>query len=96
MPDQGHFFVPHNGLYCFSVKIHQTGQQHFIVYLMSKKSHEAKQRYQIIMDDDIPHSASCVLYLSAGEEVFLKISHSNGPIKLINTFTFSGWSVGYE
>ena len=33
-PDQGHFIAPHNGLYCFSVKVDQEGKQHFVATLM--------------------------------------------------------------
>ena len=97
MPNQGRFCTPQDGLYCFSVTLSQQYRQHFSAQLVSKKDYEgAKQRYEIVMNDYFPHSASCVLYLSAGEQVFLKIGHSDGPIQLNDTFTFSGWSVGYE
>ena len=95
-PYQGHFVVPYDGLYCFCVKLEQEGDDNFTAGLMSKEiNEEADQEYEIPMCRDSPHSALCVLSLSANRRIFLKIISSDKPIKLMNNFTFSGWSLGY-
>ncbi|GFR61037.1 hypothetical protein ElyMa_000094000 [Elysia marginata] len=95
-PYQGHFVVPYDGLYCFCVKLEQQNNICFTASLMSREAHEeADEEMQIPMHNDSPHSALCVLELTANKRVFVKIVSSDDEIALKNTFTFSGWSIGY-
>ncbi|RUS77499.1 hypothetical protein EGW08_014746 [Elysia chlorotica] len=95
-PYQGHFVAPSDGLYCFCVKLEQDVNQNFVACLMVKKRYEPpKEKYDIRMFCDVPHSALCTLDLCASDRVFVKILSTEGRGKLDSSFTFSGWSLGY-
>lgn len=98
-PHQGHFITPYDGLYCFCVKIETRAGESgsFSASLMSKNVRdEGLIRLEIPMNHSSPHSALCILRLTANERIFVKFTRLDKPVTLCNTFTFSGWSIGYE
>ena len=93
--------MPHDGLYGFCMKLElQSGDPSFSACLMTKKVNEdadgAEEEYEISMFNDSPHSALCVLDLYADVRVFVKIISASSTFQMMDSFTFSGWSIGYD
>ena len=57
---------------------------------------EEEYHYKISIWNDSPHSALCVLDLHADMCVFVKIISASKEFEMMNSFTFSGWSIGYD
>ena len=94
--------MPHDGLYGFCVKLEQQLVEgpDFSACLMTKKVNEdaadAEEEYRIDMNHNSAHSALCVLDLEADVRVFVKIITAVSEFVMMDSFTFSGWSIGYN
>ena len=95
-PYKGHFVVPYDGLYCFCIRLEQNVVQDFTASLMVKSVNgKAEGKYEIPMRFNTPHSALCTLEVCTKDFVFVNIVSLQGTSKLVCSFTFSGWSLGY-
>ncbi|GFO05965.1 structural maintenance of chromosomes protein [Plakobranchus ocellatus] len=93
-PFEGHFVAPHNGLYCFCVKLEQKESKVFTACIMTKElNFEAKERLKIPIYCGAPHSALCLLQVKANDHVFVKIVSAEDTIKFNDSYIFSGWSI---
>ncbi|RUS77498.1 hypothetical protein EGW08_014745 [Elysia chlorotica] len=96
-PDSGSFVAPHDGLYGFCIKLEQTLNKNFTIFLVTKTgAAKPVKEMAVPFTQNAPHSAVCVLDLTIGALVLVRIELAGEKIGLKSSLTFSGWSIGYD